>query len=287
VPWYSGWRAALCLGRAVSFLSRVFGVQPDRAHAVRVERDLVIPAGEGVPLLANRFYPADIHQPPVVLLRSPYGRGVALDRMPQLVVERGYQVLNVSLRGTGGRHGPDDPYWQATDHRKNVVRMPPVVYLQGGWYDFFLPGMLADYAALRIAGRTVRLLIGPLGAAAVCTPVSGCVTHWQPWTRYSPTAHRPRGCGCLSRVPAAGPTCPAGHRPPVPRHGIYSRRAGLPTTQPPPDPRAGSAMTRRTRPRPSQAPPSVWLPVLSITVASKHDRMFSPSRAIPKPPIWR
>jgi predicted acyl esterase len=59
------------------------------------------------------------------------------------------------------RHGPDDPYWLASDHRKNVVRMPPVVYLQGGWYDFFLPGMLADYASLRTAGRTVRLLIGP------------------------------------------------------------------------------------------------------------------------------
>jgi uncharacterized protein len=287
----------------VSFLSRVFGVRPRRPHAVRVERDLVIPAGDGVPLLANRLYPADIDQAPLVLLRSPYGRGVALDRMPQLLAERGYQVLYVSLRGTGGsggvfdgfaihpadadgmlswlreqpwfggvlatwgasylgfaqwelaardipewkiaviqdapsefahqfmypgggfalgnalgwvqivdrmfrtgggmarqllgvftgprslrravatlpvadadialtgrwvpwfqewiRHGPDDPYWQATDHRANVVRMPPAVYLQGGWYDFFLPGMLADYAALRTARRAVRLLIGP------------------------------------------------------------------------------------------------------------------------------
>jgi len=69
---------------------------------VRVERDLVIPAGDGVPLLANRFYPADIERAPLVLLRSPYGRGAALDRMPQLLAERGYQVLYVSLRGTGG-----------------------------------------------------------------------------------------------------------------------------------------------------------------------------------------
>ena len=36
-----------------------------------------------------------------------------------------------------------------------------MVYLQGGWYDFFLPGMLADYAALTASGRRVRLLIGP------------------------------------------------------------------------------------------------------------------------------
>ena len=289
----------------MSFLSRLFGVRPRRPHAVRVERDLVIPAGDGVPLLANRFFPVDIDRSPIVLLRSPYGRGVALDRMPQLLAERGYQVLYVSLRGTGGsrgefdgftihpadadgmllwlreqpwfggvmatwgasylgfaqwelaardipewkiaviqdapsefahqfmypggafalgnalgcvqivdrmfranggtarqflgvftgpkalrravatlpvadadialtgrrvpwfqewiRHGPNDPYWHASDHRDNVGRMPPVVYLQGGCYDFFLPGMLADYAALRTAGRAVRLLIGPWG----------------------------------------------------------------------------------------------------------------------------
>jgi uncharacterized protein len=289
----------------VSFLSRAFGVQPRRPHAARVQRDLVIPASDSVPQLANRFYPADIDQPPLVLLRTPYGRGSALDRMPRLLTERGYQVLYVSLRGTDGsggdfdgftihpadadgtlawlreqpwfggvlatwgasymgfaqwelaardtpewkiaviqdapsefahqfmypgggfalgnalgwvqivdrmfrahggtgrqflgvftgpkslrrsvatlpvadadlaltgqrvpwfqewiRHSPDDLYWQTTDHRDNVGRMPPVVYLQGGWYDFFLPGMLADYAALQTAGRTVRLLIGPWG----------------------------------------------------------------------------------------------------------------------------
>jgi uncharacterized protein len=289
----------------VSLLSRAFGVQPRRRHAVRVHHDLVIPAADGVPLLTNRFHRVNVDRPPVVLLRSPYGRGVALDRMPHLLAERGYQVLYQSLRGTGGsggefdgftihpadadgtlswlreqpwfggvlatwgasylgyaqwelaardipewklaviqdapsefahqfmypgggfalgnalgwvqivdrmfrahggtarqllgvftgpkklrqavatlpvadadialtgrhvrwfqewiRHGPDDPYWQASDHRANAGRMPPVVYLQGGWYDFFLRGMLADYAALRSAGRSVRLLIGPWG----------------------------------------------------------------------------------------------------------------------------
>jgi uncharacterized protein len=86
----------------VSFLSRAFGVQPRRPHAARVQRDLVIPASDSVPQLANRFYPADIDQPPLVLLRTPYGRGSALDRMPHLLTERGYQVLYVSLRGTDG-----------------------------------------------------------------------------------------------------------------------------------------------------------------------------------------
>jgi predicted acyl esterase len=94
----------------VSVLSRVFGVRPLRAHAVRVQRDLVIPASDGVPLLANRFYPADIDRSPLVLLRSPYGRGVALDRLPHLLAERGYQVLYVSLRGTDGSGGEFDGF---------------------------------------------------------------------------------------------------------------------------------------------------------------------------------
>ena len=94
----------------MSLLSRAFGVQPHSAYAVRVQRDLVIPAGDGVPLLANRSYPVDVDRPSLVLLRSPYGRGVALDRMPHLLAERGYQVLYQSLRGTGGSGGGFDGF---------------------------------------------------------------------------------------------------------------------------------------------------------------------------------
>jgi putative CocE/NonD family hydrolase len=94
----------------VSFLSRAFGVRPNRPYAVRVDRDLVIPAGDGVPLLANRFYPLHVDRPPLVLLRSPYGRGAALDPMPRLLAERGYQVLYVSLRGTHGSGGQFDGF---------------------------------------------------------------------------------------------------------------------------------------------------------------------------------
>jgi putative CocE/NonD family hydrolase len=61
-------------------------------------------------LLANRFYPADVDRPPLVLLRSPYGRGVALDRMPHLLAERGYQVLYQSLGGTAGSGGEFDGF---------------------------------------------------------------------------------------------------------------------------------------------------------------------------------
>ncbi|MFB4262572.1 CocE/NonD family hydrolase [Nonomuraea sp. GTA35] len=60
-------------------------------------------------------------------------------------------------------NGRDQAYWARTDHRANTERMPSRVHLQGGWYDFLLPSMLADHARLLAAGRGVRLLVGPWG----------------------------------------------------------------------------------------------------------------------------
>ncbi|MET7336463.1 CocE/NonD family hydrolase [Nonomuraea sp. NPDC005650] len=94
----------------MTLLSRLFDVRPENRHPVRVERDLVIPAADGVRLLADRHFPADVERPPLVLLRSPYGRGNALDRMPALLAERGYQVLYQSLRGTAGAEGRFDGF---------------------------------------------------------------------------------------------------------------------------------------------------------------------------------
>ncbi|TDD17751.1 CocE/NonD family hydrolase [Nonomuraea diastatica] len=287
----------------MTLISRLYGVRPPVRHPVRVQRDLAIPAADGVPLLADRYYPVGVDRPPLVLMRSPYGRGNRMDFGPRLLAERGYQVLYQSLRGTagsGGRfdgfvidpadadgtltwlreqawfggalatwgasylgfaqwelaareipewkiaiiqdapsefargfmypggafasgnalgwvqmvdtmfsgrfsttrqllarigadrrlrrasltlplsdadraltghqiswfqewiaHAPGETYWQRMDHHANLDRMPPTVYMQAGWNDFFLPGMLADHAALRATGRRVRLLIGP------------------------------------------------------------------------------------------------------------------------------
>lgn len=56
---------------------------------------------------------------------------------------------------------PGDPYWRASDfsHRMNQVTAP--VNLVGGWYDLYVERVLADFHALRAAGRSPRLTIGP------------------------------------------------------------------------------------------------------------------------------
>lgn len=59
---------------------------------------------DGVYLLADRYYPADTERAPLVLLRTPYGRR-SIDVLERLFVERGFQVLVVSLRGTAGSGG--------------------------------------------------------------------------------------------------------------------------------------------------------------------------------------
>jgi putative CocE/NonD family hydrolase len=54
-----------------------------------------------------------------------------------------------------------DAYWSRVQWRERVAANAPPATLVAGWYDLFLPHQLADYEALRAAGRDVELTIGP------------------------------------------------------------------------------------------------------------------------------
>ncbi len=56
--------------------------------------------------------------------------------------------------------GPGDHWWEPVDFGQRLAAVPPASLI-GGWYDLFLPAQVADYEALRHAGRTARLTIGP------------------------------------------------------------------------------------------------------------------------------
>jgi hypothetical protein len=84
---------------------------PARTVAVAVDRDLEAKMADGVKLLADRWHPTGeaTESPPVVLLRTPYGRrqwGV----IGRLFAERGYQVVIQSCRGTFGSGGEMVPF---------------------------------------------------------------------------------------------------------------------------------------------------------------------------------
>ena len=79
---------------------------------VIVERDVKTPMRDGVVLLADRWYPRGAERVPLVLMRSPYGRGGLFGLMGRLFAERGFQVFLQSCRGTGGSGGALDPMRQ-------------------------------------------------------------------------------------------------------------------------------------------------------------------------------
>lgn len=61
------------------------------------------------------------------------------------------------------RPDASDPMWQEVEQAVNMAGISAPVHLLGGWYDFFLRGLLNDYAELRAAGKTPYLTIGPWG----------------------------------------------------------------------------------------------------------------------------
>ena len=58
-------------------------------------------------------------------------------------------------------NAPGDPWWQPVDFSDTTGDISAPVNLTGGWYDIFLPQILADYGRLRQAGKRPYLTIGP------------------------------------------------------------------------------------------------------------------------------
>ena len=57
--------------------------------------------------------------------------------------------------------GPDDDFWAVADHDgADLTRLPPVSMVTG-WWDLFLLAQLRDFAAVRAAGLSAQLVVGP------------------------------------------------------------------------------------------------------------------------------
>jgi uncharacterized protein len=97
---------------ASRFVERAMKLPGASTRDLRVERDLRIPMPDGAVLLADRYLPRG-GRPPLVLVRSPYGRrsfwGLVFGRV---LAEHGFQVMIQSCRGTFGSGGTFDPFGQ-------------------------------------------------------------------------------------------------------------------------------------------------------------------------------
>jgi uncharacterized protein len=105
----------------VTIASRSFAamlkIGPAITRDVAVERDVAIPAPDNARLLTDLYLAGQKSPRPVILLRSPYGRGGVYGTMARLFAERGYHAVVQSTRGTFGSEGRIDFDREAADGR--------------------------------------------------------------------------------------------------------------------------------------------------------------------------
>ena len=92
-------------------------IGPAITRDVAVERDVAIPAPDNARLLTDLYLAGQKSPRPVILLRSPYGRGGVYGTMARLFAERGYHAVVQSTRGTFGSEGRIDFDREAADGR--------------------------------------------------------------------------------------------------------------------------------------------------------------------------
>ncbi len=94
---------------------------------------------------------------------------VALARMKRAFRQLPLQAADVMVAGAPvpfwrdfvGHSAPGDEFWAEADHdAADLTRLPPASMVTG-WWDLFLPEQMRDFAALRAAGVTTRITVGP------------------------------------------------------------------------------------------------------------------------------
>ncbi len=105
-----------------SLASLVLALPPRQSRRIRVDRAVPVPMRDGVTLVGDRYVPEGNDRPPLVLMRSPYGRGMIFGLMARLFAERGFQVFLQSCRGTGGSGGVFSPMRQERADGVDTVR---------------------------------------------------------------------------------------------------------------------------------------------------------------------
>ena len=93
------------MGLVTRLVERLAKLPPATHRVGRVERDVRIPADDGVDLLADAFHPAGPEPAPTVLVRSPYGRRNVGRLLGEVHARRGFRLIVQSCPGTFGSGG--------------------------------------------------------------------------------------------------------------------------------------------------------------------------------------
>ncbi|WP_433337050.1 CocE/NonD family hydrolase [Spirillospora sp. CA-294931] len=135
-------------------------------HAVKVVRDLEVPvpaAGgddENVTLLADHYAPVGLDRPPVILVRSPYGRRGPFGLMcGQAFASHGFQAVVQSVRGGFGSGGVFEPLDEREDGLATIKWLKEQPWF-GGTFAMHGPSYLGyvQWAVAAEAGPELKAL---------------------------------------------------------------------------------------------------------------------------------
>ncbi len=79
-------------------------------YEVKVEMDVKVPMRDGVQLSTNIYRPDVAGKFPVILIRTPYGKGDEKNWVGHFFAKRGYAVVSQDTRGRSGSEGEFEPF---------------------------------------------------------------------------------------------------------------------------------------------------------------------------------
>ena len=165
---------------------------PRGSHPVAVQRNLAVPMPDGVTLLADRYFPTDIGdqagngeqarsadqpgsadhpgsgQPPVILVRSPYGRsGLVGLACGHFFAQHGFQAVVQSVRGTFGSGGVFDPLGNEREDGLATVAWLKAQPWFGGTFAMYGPSYLgySQWAIAANAGPELKAMAAQMAAS--------------------------------------------------------------------------------------------------------------------------
>lgn len=183
----------------IRFLASRLGVSSLPVKHVDYEPDLRVPMRDGTVLLAHRWSPSPGGPAPLVLVRSPYGRG-SLQGLTfgRLLAHQGLQVVIQSCRGTAGSGGTfETPFSVEADDGQDTITW----LQQQPWY----PGAFATLGASYLGYTQLALAQAApqehVAAVLIVTPTSVRDIAWPDGT-FSPGLAL-RWAATAARDPAA------------------------------------------------------------------------------------
>src|SRR5579859_4795081 len=165
-PRREGFAAMSVAARAVEVLAHL---PPAKRRSVSVRRDIEVPMPDGITLRADRYRSREEGAEPIILMRSPYGRGSIWGLGARVFAERGYQVVIQSCRGTGGSGGEFDAYRNEMQDGLATIAWIEQQPWFSGKLAMFGPSYLgiAQWAVAANPPKSLRALAAPISSARV------------------------------------------------------------------------------------------------------------------------